>query len=180
MLKWFKPTWMVESIYSITPEQLEKNNIKAVLTDLDNTLIAWNNPEATEESIQWIEMMKDAGVPVIIFSNNSDERVKGVAEYLGLEYIPRGMKPSRRGYRIAQEKLQLPKEQILMVGDQVITDVLGSNRFGVRSVLVKPLLQSDAWNTKFNRFIELKIMNYLIQSDPEMKWGDSLNEPINE
>lgn len=180
MLKWFKPTWMVKSIYSITPEQLEKNNIKAVLTDLDNTLIAWNNPEATEESILWIERMKEAGVPVIIFSNNSDDRVKGVADYLELEYIPRGMKPSRRGYRLAQEKLQLPKEQILMVGDQVITDIFGSNRFGIRSVLVKPLLESDAWNTKINRFIELKIMNYLIKSDPEMKWGNSLNEPINE
>lgn len=180
MLKWFKPTWMVRSIYSITPEQIEKNNIKAVLTDLDNTLIAWNNPEATEESIQWIERMKEANIPVVIFSNNSEERVKVVADYLGLDFIARGMKPSRRGFRKAQEELKLPKEEILMVGDQVITDVLGANRFGVRSVLVQPLLESDAWNTKFNRFVELKIMNYLIKSDPEMKWGNSLNEPINE
>ena len=58
MIKWVNPTWMVNSIYSITPAQLEKNNIKAVLTDLDNTLIAWNDPEATEESILWIENMK--------------------------------------------------------------------------------------------------------------------------
>lgn len=180
MLEWFKPTWMVRSIYSITPEQLQKNNVKAVLTDLDNTLIAWNNPEATQESIQWIEMMKEADIPVLIVSNNSDERVKPVAELLGLDYIPRSLKPSRRAYRLAQEKLGLPTEQLLMVGDQVITDVLGANRFGVRNVLVKPLLESDAWNTKFNRFIELKVMNLLIKSDPKMKWGDSLNEPISE
>ncbi len=178
MIKWFKPTWMVESIYSITPAQLEKNNIKAVLTDLDNTLIAWNNPEATEESILWIENMKKADIPVIILSNNSDQRVKLVADHLGLDYIPRSLKPSRRGLRKAQEKLGLPKEQILMVGDQIMTDVLASNRFGVRNVLVKPILASDAWNTKFNRFIELKVMNALIQSDPNMKWGDSLDEPI--
>ena len=178
MIKWFKPTWMVESIYSITPAQLEKNNIKAILTDLDNTLIAWNNPEATEESILWIEMMKKAGIPVMILSNNSDKRVKVVADHLGLEYIPRGMKPSRRGMRQAQEKLRLPKEQILMVGDQIMTDILASNRFGVRNVLVKPILASDAWNTKFNRFIELKVMNALIKSDPNMKWGDSLDESI--
>lgn len=180
MLEWFKPTWMVRSIYSITPEQLRKNNIKAVLTDLDNTLIAWNNPKATQESIQWIEMMKEADIPVLIVSNNSDERVKPVAEFLGLDYIPRSLKPSRRAYRLAQEKLGLPTEELLMVGDQVITDVLGANRFGVRNVLVKPLLESDAWNTKFNRFIELKVMNLLIKSDPKMKWGDSLNEPISE
>ena len=39
MLNKFKPTWMVEAIYHITPEQIEKNGIKVVLTDLDNTLI---------------------------------------------------------------------------------------------------------------------------------------------
>ena len=178
MIKWLKPTWMVKSIYSITPAQLEKNNIKAVLTDLDNTLIAWNDPEATEESILWIENMKKNGIPVIILSNNSDKRVKVVAEHLGLDYIPRSLKPSRRGLRLAQEKLGLPKEQILMVGDQVMTDVLASNRFGVRNVLVKPILASDAWNTKLNRFIELNVMKALIQSNPNIKWGDSLEEPI--
>ena len=61
-----------------------------------------------------------------------------------------------------------------------MTDVLSANRFGVKSVLVKPILASDAWNTKFNRFIELKVMNGLMKSNPEMKWGDSLDERINE
>ena len=180
MLKWFKPTWMVESIYTITPAQLEKNNIKAVVTDLDNTLIAWNHPEATEESILWIKEMKQAGIPVVLLSNNSEERVKVVADILELDYIPRGLKPSRRGLRKAQDILGLPKEEIVMVGDQVMTDVLSANRFGVKSVLVKPILASDALNTKFNRFIELKVMNGLIKSNPEMKWGDSLDERINE
>lgn len=180
MLQRFKPTWMVNSIYSITPEQLKKNNIKAVLTDLDNTLIAWNHPEATEESILWIEQMKKAGVPVIIMSNNSGERVKKVADFLSLQYIPRSMKPSRRGFKQAVELLGLPKEEILMVGDQVLTDILGANRFGMRNVLVKPLMDSDAWNTKFNRFVEMRVMRLLIQSDSNMKWGDSLDEPVNE
>ena len=180
MLKWFKPTWMVHSIYSITPEQLEKNNIKAVLTDLDNTLIAWDHPEATEESILWIERMEAAGIPVVILSNNSGDRVQKVADYLSLEYIPRGLKPSRRGFRKAEEILNLPKEQVVMVGDQLLTDVLGANRFGMRNVLVKPIMESDAWNTKFNRFVELRVMRALMKSDPNMKWGDSLDERINE
>lgn len=178
MLKSFKPTWMIHSIYSITPEQLHKHNIKAVLADLDNTLIAWNHPEATEESVRWIERMKEAGIPVVILSNNSDRRIKEVAEFLGLDYIPRSMKPSRRAFHLAEEKLQMSAAELLMVGDQVITDILGANRHGVRSVLVKPLLDSDAWNTKINRFIELKIMNALLKNDSKMKWRDSLDEPI--
>ena len=49
----YKPTWMVEAIYQITPAQLKNLGIKAVLTDLDNTLIAWNNPDGTEDS--WVK-----------------------------------------------------------------------------------------------------------------------------
>jgi hypothetical protein len=180
MLKYFTPTWMVESIYSITPEQLEQNDIHAVITDLDNTLIAWNNMEATEQSIRWIERMKDAGIPVVILSNNSDERIKKVADILGLDYVGFSLKPSRRGFRKAHEKISLPKEKIVMVGDQIMTDVLGANRFGIRTILVKPLLQSDAWNTRFNRFIEMRLMTLLTKADPDMKWRESLDEPISE
>lgn len=180
MLEFFKPTWMVKSIYSVTPEQLHKHGIRAVLTDLDNTLIAWSHPEATEDSVRWIESMKEAGIPVMILSNNSDKRIKSVADILELEYVPRSMKPLRRAFRMAEEKLQIPADEMVMVGDQVITDILGSNRYGVRSILVKPILASDAWNTKFNRFVELKIMNALIKSDAKMEWEDSLDEPISE
>ncbi|MDN6385682.1 MAG: HAD hydrolase family protein, partial [Alkalibacterium sp.] len=84
MFNSFKPTWMVESIYQITPEQLKSKNIKAVLTDLDNTLIAWNNPEATEETIEWIKTMKQNDIKVVILSNNSRKRVKKVATILDL------------------------------------------------------------------------------------------------
>lgn len=180
MIDKFKPTWMVESIYSITPEQLRKQNIHAVMTDLDNTLIAWNHPEATEESVRWIERMKEADIPVIILSNNNGDRIGKVADILGLEYVPRSMKPSRRAFRLAEKQLGIPAENLVMVGDQMITDVLGANRYGVRSILVKPILASDAWNTKFNRMLELNIMKKLIASDPKMKWGNSLDEPINE
>src|SRR5699024_9916439 len=144
MLNSFKPTWMVESIYSITPEQLRKNNIQAVLTDLDNTLIAWNHPEATEESILWIERMKEAGIPVIIRSNNKGDRIQKVAERLDLDYVPRSRKPTRRAFRKAQNKLSIAADNLDMVGDQILTDILGSNRHGVRSILVKPILNSDA------------------------------------
>lgn len=177
MLNKFKPTWMVNSLYSITPEQLRALNIRVVLTDLDNTLIAWNDPKASAESIQWIDKMEKAGIPVVILSNNSDERIRVVAEILNIEYISRSMKPSRRAFRQAEEMLNVSADEIVMIGDQLITDVFGANRHGVRSILVKPLLSSDAWQTKFNRFLELRIMNLLAKNDPELEWRDSLDEP---
>ena len=76
----YKPTWMVEAIYQITPAQLKNLGIKAVLTDLDNTLIAWNNPDGTEELLTWILEMKNAGIPVVVVSNNNSKRVARAIE----------------------------------------------------------------------------------------------------
>lgn len=178
MLELFKPTWMVKSIYSIKAEQLKEQGIKAVLVDLDNTLIAWNQPEATAESIAWIQKIKKTGIQVLILSNNSGDRIKKVAEILDVGYVPRSLKPTVRAFKIAEKKLDLTADEMVMIGDQLITDVLGANRYQLRSILVKPLLASDAWNTKFNRFIETRIMRALIQSDEQMEWRDSLDDSI--
>lgn len=178
MLERFKPTWMVQSIYSITVEQLRAHGIKAVLIDLDDTLIAWNQPEATKESLKWIQEMKRAGMPVMILSNNSGDRIKKVAEILEVGYIPRSMKPTVRAFKIAEKRLELSADDMVMIGDQLMTDILGANRYQLRSILVKPILASDAWNTKLNRFIEMKIMRALVKSNIEMKWRDTLDDPV--
>lgn len=178
MLELFKPTWMVNSIYSITVEELKENGIHAVLIDLDNTLIAWNELEATKDSIHWMKQLKKAGIPVMILSNNSDERIRTVAETLNIGYVPRSLKPTVRAFKIAERELKIPVGEMVMVGDQLITDILGANRYGLRSILVKPILASDAKVTKFNRFLELKIMKALIKLDSQMEWEDTLNERI--
>ena len=175
MLDNFRPTWMVENIYQISPEKLKKHNIKAVFADLDNTLVAWNNPNGTPELLAWIEDVKANGIPVVIVSNNKDERVKIVADHLGLYYIARALKPSRQGYRRASKKVGIPLENCVMVGDQLLTDILGANRAGLRTILVRPIVQSDAWNTSINRFFERFIMRHLLNKNPEMKWRNELD-----
>ena len=44
---------MVESIYDLSPTELKEKGIKVVLTDLDNTLIAWDNPSGTPQLRAW-------------------------------------------------------------------------------------------------------------------------------
>ncbi len=178
MLELFKPTWMVNSIYSITAAELKENGIHAVLIDLDNTLIAWNELEATKKSINWMKEMKEAGIPVMILSNNSDERIKKIAQVLDVGYVSRSLKPTVRAFKIAEKELQIPVGEMVMVGDQLITDILGANRYGLRSILVKPVLASDAKITTFNRFLEAKIMEALIRSDSQLEWEDTLNDRI--
>lgn len=174
MFSKYKPVWMVEAIYKITPAQLKALGIKAVLTDLDNTLIAWDHPDGTEELLTWILEMKNAGIPVLVISNNKSSRIKRVVEKFDLPYVSRAMKPLGRGFAAAQKQLGITADEMVMVGDQIMTDILGANIAGIRSILVQPIVQTDGWNTRINRFFERKIMRYLSKKHPEMKWKGGL------
>ncbi len=176
MFSSYKPTWMVEAIYQITPQQLQDQGIKAVLTDLDNTLIAWNNPNGTEELRHWLVQMETAGIPVVVVSNNNAQRVGKAIEPFGLDYIPRALKPFSRGIRQACEKLGLSAEEVVMVGDQLMTDIKAANSAAVRSILVRPVVDTDSWKTQINRFFEAKVMKHLKKKHPDMVWRGDLND----
>ncbi len=170
----YKPTWMVSSIYQITPEQLKKLGIKAVLTDLDNTLIAWNNPDGTPELRAWLEKMKEANIPVVVVSNNKASRVARAVKPFGLDFISRAMKPFGLGIRRAMKQLNLQPEQVIMVGDQLMTDIRASHAANIRSVLVKPIVKTDAWNTRINRMREKVVMNHLLKKHQDMIWKGAI------
>lgn len=176
MINLFKPTWMINSIYSISPAQLKQNGIRAVFTDLDNTLIAWNNPDGTEQLRAWMQSLSDAGIPLIVISNNSYQRVKRAVAPLDLPFISRALKPLGFGIKRAMKKLGLNENEVVMVGDQLITDIVASNRARVRSILVRPLIESDAWNTKPNRFFEIFIKQQLKRKYPAFGWQEELND----
>ncbi len=67
------------------------------------------------------------------------------------------MKPLARGINIAKKQLDLADDEIVMVGDQIMTDIRGANRAGIRSILVKPIIATDSWKTQFNRFWEKEL-----------------------
>ncbi|AXH98945.1 YqeG family HAD IIIA-type phosphatase [Sporosarcina sp. PTS2304] len=158
MLKQFLPSAYVKSVLLIKPETLVENGIKGIITDLDNTLVEWDRADATEDIMAWFESMRVAGLQVAVVSNNNIERVRHFCDPLGIPYICEARKPMTRSFHQAVATLGLPKEQVVMIGDQLLTDVLGANRAGMQVILVVPVASSDAPITKFNRAIERRIM----------------------
>lgn len=178
LLNIFKPDWMVKSIYNIQPEELKALGFKAVLADLDNTLVAWNVKESTLDAIDWIGNLQTAGLPVVVISNNFPSRVRPVADALNVDYIGNSLKPTTRAYRKALKLLDEEKENVVMVGDQLMTDILGANIFGMQSILVKPLINTDAGYTLVNRKMERWVMKQLQEVDDQLDWKESLSEHI--
>ena len=79
-----KMDFALEKAYDVTVDSLKNMELRLCLLDLDNTLIAWNNPDGTPEMRQWLHDLRDAGIPVVV-SNNKYERVKRAVEKFGIE-----------------------------------------------------------------------------------------------
>lgn len=163
----FKPTYVFDKVNCITPDFLKKHGIKALLLDLDNTLTTHNNPVVPQDSLNWISEMKENGIRLLIVSNNKAERVKPFANKLGVDFIPRGLKPLPKGYLQAVKKLGLKKKEVCAVGDQIFTDVLGSNLTGIRSVFVFPIQLERSLPFRFKRACEKPFL-------PKTNKGESL------
>ena len=112
MFKRFIPTWKIESIYDLTPQEVKNHGIKAILTDLDNTLIAWNNPDGTPELRNWLKVMREESIPVIVVSNNNHRRIKRAVERFELPFVSRALKPFVRGINIAKKRYNLKSDEI--------------------------------------------------------------------
>ena len=161
MFKKFIPTWHIHAIYNLTPFILYKHHIKAILADLDNTLIAWNNPYGTEQLREWLVSMEKAHIPVMVISNNSYKRVSIALSNLSLPYVASAFKPFPFGLKKALNELCVKIDDAVFIGDQILTDIFAGNSIGIRTILVDPIVQSDAWFTKINRNIEKIILKHL-------------------
>ncbi len=155
------PKLYLNSVKEISLELLQQYNLRGLILDVDNTLIDYdkNMPEGVQE---WAERLKKAGIPLCIVSNtNQKEKVEKVAEKLDIPYIYFAKKPCKGGLKKAKEILRLENAQIGVVGDQILTDVIGANRSHMFSILVKPINEKDIWITKIKRPIEnIIIKNY--------------------
>lgn len=159
MLKKFLPDHYVKSVFEIKPEKLKEKGIKGVITDLDNTLVAWNQPHATDEVFQWFKQMEENDIEVTIISNNNKNRVELFSKPLSRPYVYQAKKPLKRAFIKATNKMGFERHEVAVIGDQLLTDVLGGNRAGLRTILVVPIVDSDDKITYFNRKIERKILN---------------------
>lgn len=149
------PNMRVRSVYDINIDELKAKGLRGIITDLDNTLVGAKEPLATPELVIWLDKVRSAGFKVVIVSNNNETRVGKFAAPLDIPFVHAARKPTQPAFRKALSLLGLEPGQTVMIGDQMMTDVLGGNRMGLFTILVAPIAPADEGvMTLVNRRIE--------------------------
>lgn len=139
--KLLQPDLLLETtILGLTPSLIEQNQLRGLVLDVDETLVPITTAQISAELLPWVESVRPVTAIWLASNNISENRIKRIADVLKVPYIIGAGKPSRRKLRRAVEAMNLPPQQIGMVGDRLFTDVLAGNRLGMFTILVQPMV----------------------------------------
>lgn len=153
-----KPDLQVSDITQVTPELLRQHGVRAVMVDLDDTIVPSGGDSMESQVQSWFAALRDAGFPLLILSNGQRDRVAHWAHVLGIPGLPLVGKPFRHAFRRGLKLLGSEPARTAMVGDQLFTDVLGANMMGLISILVAPLSPGKLPHTRMLRRVENRIL----------------------
>lgn len=159
-MRLFRPHITYKSYKDIDLNLLLNNNINTILIDIDNTLAPHDEQLPNSDVIKFINDIKNKGFNIFTLSNNSLDRVNMFSNALDVKGYSFSLKPLKKTYKkVLKENPNLGN--ICVIGDQLLTDILGGNRMKFMTIYTRPLVQKDITFTKFNRFFEKFIINRL-------------------
>ena len=159
----FMPTAIFKRVTAITPSYLKTHGIKALVLDVDNTLTGHGSQNLPADVAAWIAIMRKAGIQMMIASNNFPKRVAPFAAQVDLPFFAFCCKPSPTGFMRARKLLRVQKSEMALVGDQIFTDALGANLYGIQVLLVQPMYTDTKATIKLKRFLEKPFLNRYYQ-----------------
>ena len=168
----FYPDEWLDSAYDIPYEQFYQKGMRGIIFDIDNTLVPHGAP-ADERAVQLFERLRAIGFHTCLLSNNKEARVAPFAGQVGSDYIYKGRKPKRSGYRQAMRRMGTGERSTMFVGDQLFTDVYGARRTGIYSILVKPLNPKEEIQLVLKRYLETIVLWFYVRRQEKIVEGCS-------
>ncbi len=169
MFEKFYPTFSFDKVEDIPFELFKKERISAVIFDMDNTLVDYKY-KYNKKVKEWLKDLKKRDIKVCILSNSPrTNRVKNIGKELSMKYLYNAFKPWSFGFKRAIELLDEKKENVVIIGDQLFTDIYGGNRFGIKTILVKPIQKKEFWGTRIKRPLEKFIIKKYIANKKNIR-----------
>ena len=159
---WLRPDMRVVGVTDIDLASLREQGFEGLLVDLDNTLLEWKSSDVPDSSAAWVEMAIQLGMkPCIVSNTHYPKRLNRIAGELGIPAVAHALKPRGHGFAKAAGLIGCELGRTVVVGDQLLTDIVGGNRVGAYTILVNPMHRREFIGTKLSRLVERVIFRLL-------------------
>ena len=146
-----KPDYNIKSIYNIDLDKLKSQGITAILFDLDSTLMASKSASYTQETIDWLTIVKSQFFIGVVSNNKNEEYISKVKAISDFPLLFRASKPSIKQVKKFLTEYNLSPQNCVLVGDRPLTDILCGKRLGCKTILVDSITAET--ETKLVRFV---------------------------
>lgn len=136
VLKNFYPFEYVDSVFDIDYKKLYDRGYRGIIFDIDNTLVPHGKP-STKEIDELFISIQNIGFKTFLLSDNGKSRIDEFLKNIDSPYIDNADKPHIENFNKAIEILELNKNQVVYIGDQIFKDIYGANKSGMDNILVK-------------------------------------------
>lgn len=161
MFERFYPDFRFNSVADINADFFRENNIKFAVLDIDNTLVSYKTATADSGARAFLNMLSENGIKYAFVSNNHKKRVELFARDFDAYFLSRALKPFAVGVKYVMKKMGAKKEETVLIGDQIFTDVYAGKRAGIKTVMVNPIESKETPFFGFKRYFERMVLkNY--------------------
>lgn len=159
-----------KSLYEVDINFFKKIGIKYLFCDLDNTLDSYQRKEPSDKAKELIKILKENSITPIIISNNRGKRVSTYANALDIDYLCSSGKPFPFRIKKFMKAKKIDPNEVMMVGDQLATDIKCAVSAGIKSLLVDKLVKEDQLTTRINRFFEKLPRKQMMKKGKLIDW----------
>ena len=156
LAKYYPYEWM-ESPFVIDYESLYAMGVRGLIFDIDNTLVPHGAPCSTAV-VNLFTHLHQLGFTTLLLSNNSKTRVEHFNGDLNSYFIYDAEKPSLQSVYKALDMMQLSPKQVVLIGDQIFTDICAANEAQIPSILVKYIGHEKCEWKGFRRYLETLVL----------------------
>lgn len=169
-LKNYIPTECYKTVYDIDFNKLYETGKRILLFDLDNTLISYREFKLPSKVLGLFASLEQRGFKIVLISNNTTNRLLTALDGAKIDFIANAKKPLKIGFnKLYSLYPNFKKQEVILIGDQLMTDCLGANSFGIDVILVKTIeRESEKWYTKINRRLEKRVLKRLYKHHPQV------------
>ena len=153
-----KPDFYYNSIFEVPYELLYEQGVRAIIYDIDNTLVSHDDIYPPSNITGLVERLRTMGYKIGLLSNNSSRRMAAFNESMKLPSASMAVKPFTPALRRLMSEMNVDSRETAIIGDQLFADIWCGKRVGITTILVKPITHNEVITARIKRGLERRVL----------------------